>query len=111
MSGRSGQECPLSTSDANLNGSLFHPLEHLVVLAVHSQPRVDLLGALVAAVDVEADAADAAVAIGQAPDVVVKSGVHALPASLRADIDALNPPHHAVTPVAPLVRDQERSHD
>src|SRR5687767_14797800 len=36
----------------------LHPLEDLVMLAIHPQARVDNLGGFVALVDVEADAAD-----------------------------------------------------
>ena len=44
-------------------------------------------------------------------DVLVERGVDAAAAELRDDVDALDPPDHAVAPVAPLVGDHQRSDD
>jgi subtilisin-like proprotein convertase family protein len=89
----------------------LHPLEDQIVLAVHAAAAVDVLGRGIAAVDVETDAADVGVALGDAPHVLVQPRVDALAAVLRPHVDALDPPDVAVAPVAPLVGDHHRRDD
>src|SRR5258708_10547761 len=91
--------------------SLLHPLEDLIVLAVHAEARVNLLRGNVAAIDVETDAAYARIRVDDLLHVLVQACVDSLASIFRAHVDALNPPDNAVAPVAPFVRDEQRSHD
>src|SRR5450755_2351667 len=86
----------------------FHPLEHLIVLAVHAHPPVDLLRGRIAAVDVESDAANVPIALGDLLHVVVQTRVDTAPSMFGPDVNALDPPHHSVAPVTPLERDHQR---
>src|SRR5579872_2320997 len=84
----------------------LHPFKDEVVLPIHAQPRVDLLRNSISPIDVEPNAADI-LAIGDGLHISIESRVHALIAEFGTHVDALNPPHHSVAPVAPLVRNQE----
>src|SRR5262245_57501442 len=100
----------LTTRDSRLTtGPILHPLEDLIVLSVHAEPGVDLLGNRVTPVDIQADTTNAIIGSRQILKVGVESGINSLTTTLRDHIDALNPPHDAVAPVAPLIRDQSRS--
>src|SRR5262245_45651156 len=90
--------------------SSLHPLKHLIVLPIHPQAPVDLLRGGVAAVDVETDSLHTLVDLGELRSEPVEPRVDAAPSELRADVDALDPPHHAIAPVAPLRRDHQTPH-
>src|SRR4029077_3387833 len=85
----------------------FHPLEYLIVIAVHPQPPVHLLCGGIAAVDVEADPFHGIGGLRETAYMVVQSAEHALLAHVGTDVNALDPPHDAVTPITPLRRDEE----
>src|SRR5688500_11357028 len=80
------------------------------MFTVHSQLRVDLLGRRVALVDVQADAADGRL-LDHRLHVVVQTRVNAAAPKFGDDVHALNPPDHAVAPVAPFVGDHQRADD
>ena len=65
---------------ARLISEILHPLENLVVFAVHAQAGVDLLRRVVASVDVQADAANVPVCIRETLKITVKSRIDTLPA-------------------------------
>src|SRR5260370_20192108 len=81
----------------------FHPLEHLIVLAVHAQAGVDLLGGGVAAIDVEANAADPGVRLREHLHLPVQTRVNTPFAEVGAGVDALDPPDYAIASVDSLV--------
>ena len=59
---------------------ILHPLEHLVVLAVHTKSRINLLGWTVAPIDIETDAANPFIGEGKFLEMTVEACVDALPA-------------------------------
>src|SRR5713226_8662000 len=80
----------------------LRPLEDPIVLAGHPQARVHLMRASVARVDVEADAFDVVIGERDPLHVFVQAGIDALAAEFGSYVNALDPPDHAVAPVAPL---------
>src|SRR5581483_6907637 len=91
--------------------SSLHPLEDGVVLAVHAEAGVDLLRAGVAAIDVEANAADRGVVLHHRLDVAIEAGVDPHPAHLGNHVHALDPPDESIAPVAPFISDHQRASD
>ena len=79
------------------------------MIPIHSEARIDLLRADIPRIDIEADSAEARVSFDETSDVFVETGIDALAAMFWRDVDALNPPDQAISPIAPLVRDERRA--
>src|SRR4030095_15667767 len=92
-------------------GLALHPLKDLVMLPIHPEPRVDLLGRRVSPIHVEPDSSYPRVNPGQPLAVRVEPGRDDPPARSGRDLDALNPPDETGAPVAPLVGDEGRADD
>src|SRR5262245_54591888 len=89
----------------------LHPLEYLIVVAVHTQPRVDLLRDRVSPIHVESNTTHGGIGLGQILYVRIETGVDPLFTDFGNDINTLNPPHQTIAPVTPLVRDESRTNN
>ncbi len=89
----------------------LHPFADFVVVAAHAELLIDLLGAGVAFLHVETQAADVMARFGQGLYMVEELLEDTATASFRDHINALDPPDIAVAPIAPLVGDEQGAED
>ena len=82
-------------------------LEQQVAGFRHAERRVGFLRGGIIAFDVEAEPADRGFLFGEFLDARVQFPVQPLATVLGAHVNALDPPEHAVTPVAPLGSDHQ----
>src|SRR3989442_10681757 len=80
-----------------------------VVRALHPRSAIGGLRAAIVVLDVETKADHGAVSRRELSDVCIHPAIDAAPAVLRVDIDALDPPEVAVSPVAPFLGDHQRA--
>src|SRR5258708_968666 len=84
-------------------------LVHEVVRARHAGGAIGGLRAPVVLLDVESKAHDGAIACSELPQVRIHAAVYAASPVFGNDIDALDPPEVAVSPVAPFLGHHQRA--
>src|SRR5687767_8463581 len=90
--------------EANAGLQLF---EDKVARLLHAKRTIGRLRTRVLALDVQAKATDPRILRGELPHMQVQALVDALAAEIGMHVDALDPPEVAVSPVAPLLGDEQ----
>src|SRR6185295_176880 len=77
-------------------GATVDRFHDAVIRPVHAHARINALGARVAVINIEADAADAGVVAGKLPEVIVERAEYAIAPVSGQDINRLDPEEEAI---------------
>ncbi len=82
----------------------FELFKEKIMSLVHTEIVVGGLGSLIVLFDVESKATHIGPVFGEPSNVLVHAAIDPLPSKFLFDVDALDPPKVAISPVAPFFR-------